>query len=299
MHFQFKRFASFSCCASWPLLMLLLTFLTAPSSTHAGDEFSVASYNVRYLNKSDGEDVWGNRKSAVIECVAAQDVIGLQEVVEAQLKDIQNGTPMHQWYGVGRDDGKRAGEMTAIGYRTDKFREHAKGTFWLSSTPSKVSKGWDAALPRVASWVELECLDSTTRFILVNTHFDHRGPTARLESAKLLRTWCNEHRTPTKPVILMGDLNASPESPPIKALVDKSEQEPLRDARAQAAKADTGPAGTWNGFKKIEQRRIDHIFTLGNISVLEFSTLDPRTASDRFASDHLPIRAVVSLKNGS
>jgi len=33
------------------------------------------------------------------------------------------------------------------------------GTFWLSETPEKVgSKGWDAALPRIMTWVKLKDL---------------------------------------------------------------------------------------------------------------------------------------------
>ncbi|MGN6547144.1 MAG: endonuclease/exonuclease/phosphatase family protein, partial [Aureliella sp.] len=136
------------------------------------------------------------------------------------------------------------------------------------------------------------------QWLFVNTHFDHRGPKARAESAKLLRTWIAEHKG-SLPCVLTGDFNAEIKSDPMQNLIDakRDGQAPaLLLARAKAASPDAGPDSTWNGFKKIEPgRRIDHILITDQIQVQEFTTLDPRTAGGRFASDHLPIEVKLVL----
>lgn len=258
---------------------------------------SIMSYNIRYLNTRDGEDVWPNRREAVVKSLKSADVVGLQEVVAKQLEYIKKSMPEYVWYGVGRDDGKNGGEMTAIGWNASKVEVGNKGTFWLSPTPNKVaSKAWDAALPRIASWVDVTLKSNGRQALVVNTHFDHRGAVARFESAKLLRKWVSEHRG-KRAAVLMGDFNAEHGTEPIDAIVTGGKKASLlRDAREISAKSDTGPNSTWNGFREIiPGRRIDHIFVAGTVEILEFLTLDPRTGSDRFASDHLPVRASVVI----
>lgn len=262
--------------------------------SHAED-LRVMTFNIRYLNTSDGEDVWANRRDAVAETIAAADVVGLQEVVVEQLDDLRERRREFDWYGVGRDDGQQAGEMTAIGWRTEMFAVHDRGTFWLSETPNEVgSRGWDAALPRVASWVHLQQRGSEREFLLVNTHFDHRGPEARRNSAVLIGKWITEQRG-NKPAILTGDLNAQVSTPPLDALLGSADEAeaPLKDAREIAARRDPGPDSTWNGFQEIVPgRRIDFILFSGELTVASVETLNPKTSAGRFASDHLPVLAV-------
>lgn len=252
------------------------------------------SYNIRYLNNSDGLDVWSNRKATVIEEIDRRDIVGVQECVGQQLDDIRSGTNNHQWYGVGRDDGQLKGEMTAIGWRKEKFEPLDRGTFWLSESPSIVgSRGWDAALPRIASWMRFRLKDGDHEFLFVNIHFDHRGVEARANSGKLLRTWISENHQEI-PVVLVGDFNAGLEDRPLKNLLDESTESTrlLMDARSKSQVPDTGPQSTWNGFSEVVgERRIDHILYAGDLEVLDFKTLDPRTPAGRFASDHLPIEA--------
>ncbi|MCA9129506.1 MAG: endonuclease/exonuclease/phosphatase family protein [Planctomycetales bacterium] len=258
----------------------------------------VLSYNIRYLNKNDGQDSWENRKLAVVETIQTADVIGLQEVVDQQLDFIKRNTPDYQWYGVGRDDGKLAGEMTAIGWKTGRIQVLDKGTFWLSEASDKVgSKSWDAALPRIASWIRLRMAGGDKSCLLVNTHFDHRGAIARKESAKLLRAWIAGNRQGL-PAILIGDLNAQLGSEPLEELLSNPNDgvNELIDARQVAEQQDNGPNSTWNGFDHIvDKRRIDHILVVGKVGVESFLTLDPRTEAGRFASDHLPVSAVLQL----
>src|SRR3546814_16762451 len=83
-----------------------------------------------------------------------------------------------------------------LGYRTDRFTLLAAGTFWLSQTPDRPGKGWDAAYPRIASWARLRDRTASQTLLVVNTHFDHVGQVARVESAKLIRRWIGDHRQP-------------------------------------------------------------------------------------------------------
>ncbi|MEC8553902.1 MAG: endonuclease/exonuclease/phosphatase family protein [Planctomycetota bacterium] len=257
--------------------------------TAAEDAFTVMSYNIRYLNTRDGEDVWGNRKEAVIDSFEAGSVVGLQEVVWNQFDDIKSATPKLEWYGVARDDGKQKGESAPIGWRKTEFYCIDKGTFWLSENPKTVgSKGWDAALPRIATWVRLQDNSSKLEWIILNTHFDHRGSAARKKSGELIRNWVAENAKGL-PVVVMGDMNAKLGSAPMNALLEGKEAA-LEDARSREGVRDKGPNSTWCGFREIvEGQRIDHILVSQNVAVVAFETMNPKTKSGRFASDHLPV----------
>lgn len=294
------RFISSICLA-----LVIVTVSNSVVVVVGQEPISVMTYNIRYLNNRDGDDIWKNRSATVIETIKTSDVVGLQEVVAAQLEDIKAGTPEFTWYGVGRDDGAEKGEMTAIGWRTDSVSVVGKGTFWLSPNPEEVGvAGWDAALPRIASWIKLARTDSPTRpLLLLNTHFDHIGKTARENSAKLLRRWSVEQHEGKLPVVLLGDLNAKTTDAPLQRLLESTEQAASTetgsprfvDAREASNVADSGPNTTWNGFKALAiGSRIDHVLTLGQVDVLEYETLNPKTPADRFASDHLPIQVRIN-----
>jgi endonuclease/exonuclease/phosphatase family metal-dependent hydrolase len=284
--------------AAWIPIVFSVLFVHGVGSgaVVAKEPFRVMTYNVRYLNSHDRLDLWSMRRSKVIETIATADVVGLQEVTVTQLHDLQKGSPELTWYGVGRDDGKEGGEFAPIGYRHDRFEPMDHGTLWLSETPEVVgSKGWDAALPRTMTWMVLRRKSDRAEFLVINSHFDHRGAQAREESGRLVANEVDQ-RAESLPAIVMGDFNASPDSEPLKAL-QAGKRVPLLDARDMVEGKPTGPTGTWNGFKAIQpDRRIDHMLVTDRVRVQEYKTLDPRTESGRFASDHLPIAIRVDLK---
>ena len=255
----------------------------------------VMSYNIRYLNTRDGADIWRHRSAKVIETLAQTDLFGLQEATFPQIQDVAAGLPEFRYYGVGRDDGKQKGEATPIFYRTALFEELKRGTFWLSPTPEVVGKaGWDAALPRIASWMTLKHRPSGKMLLIVNTHFDHKGKQARLESARLLA-----EKSPTlagespMPLIVMGDFNTVRGSQPYEVL---AEADGWEDSYHFSQTEPTGPQGTFNGFKALQpDKHIDHIFVSEGTNVLSHQVLDPRTESGRFASDHHPILIQLGL----
>jgi endonuclease/exonuclease/phosphatase family metal-dependent hydrolase len=251
------------------------------------------TYNIRFANPADGPDVWENRSTTVIATIQQADIVGLQEVLLQQLQDIQTATADDfEWYGIGRDDGREQGEMSPIGWRKKLFRCDDRGTFWLSENPQAIGeKSWDAALPRIASWVRLTRLSDGSQVLVANTHFDHRGREARRQSARLLREWVAKNRQ-GMPAILLGDFNAQIDDAPMLELLepDKQEAPPLVDAMLVSQSPPTGPNSTWNAFRAIDDgRRIDHILISGEVTVVDFSTLDPRTQENRFASDHMPV----------
>ena len=96
----------------------------------------------------------------------------------------------------------------------------------------------------------------------------------------------------------MGDLNAELSDAPLAELLNPTLQDArtLTDAMAVSQVPPTGPNSTWNGFRTIQEgRRIDHLLFVGDVQVEAFVTLDPRTAEDRFASDHLPIMVTATF----
>ena len=221
-----------------------------------------------------------------------QDLIGLQEVTAGQLKTLRARLPEFDFYGVGRDDGRSRGEHTPLGIRKSRFSALERGTFWLSKDPTQIGvAGWDASLPRTCTWMLLKDKLTGGKLWVANTHFDHRGLTARLESARLIKRMVSEQPA-TMPVIVMGDFNCLQKSPPYVALVG---DQFLQDARLLSRRKVVGPESTWNGFRAVvSDRIIDHIFVRGPVSIEQLSTLDPKTSAGRYASDHLPVQVEVS-----
>jgi len=279
------------------LFFVLLCLNWIQSSDVQADDSSnpirLMTYNIRYDNPRDGKDVWRNRVDAVGDLIAKQDVIGLQEVTAGQLDALVARLGDFQFYGLGRDDGKRGGEHAPIFFRKKRFEQLDQGTFWLSSKPAEVGvAGWDAALPRTCTWMLLKDKVTGKKLRVANTHFDHRGSKARLESGRLIKKVVTD-QSKNDATIVIGDFNCLPGSPPYQALIDGNL---LVDARKVSKQKVTGPGSTWNGFRGVTPDRIiDHVFVRGPIEVEQLSTLDPKTASGRFASDHLPVLILMNL----
>lgn len=277
------------------LLVLLLTAGTFSARANDGDPLVIVSFNIRFDNPGDSLDAWPNRRDAVAAFLRFHeaDIVGLQEALHHQLEDLNERMPEHRWIGVGRDDGDRAGEYSAILLRSDRFEVKDQGTFWLSETPADTgSIGWDAQITRVATWARLLDLDIDRELFVLNTHFDHMGETARAESARLIRDFLSEHAA-SLPTILMGDLNTLPESEPIKILT--GDGSPLRDAKDRSIIPHYGPESTWNAFREVvPERRIDYVFVTDHFTVRRHAALTDRV-NGRFLSDHLPVLAEVAF----
>ena len=126
-----------------------------------GQQFHVASYNVRYANPADEQrgNGWSQRCPVICNQIAYEsfDLVGMQEVLKSQFDDLSNRLSRdYGCIGVGRNDGKTSGEYAPIFYKKDRFILLDSGCFWLSETPDKPSVGWDAKYPRICSWAQLQ-----------------------------------------------------------------------------------------------------------------------------------------------
>jgi endonuclease/exonuclease/phosphatase family metal-dependent hydrolase len=255
-------------------------------------EFNVATYNLRLTTPEDGPNAWPHRRQAVRELIRYHqiDLLGTQEGYTDQLEDLTASTGF-AYVGAGRDDGQRAGEHSAILYRTERFTVLAHGDFWLSPTPDVPGKGWDAkCCNRISSWARLRELQSCREFYAFAVHFDHEGVMARRESAHLMLRKIHEIAGEL-PVLCLGDFNATPDSEPIGIMAAG-----MRDARQESLTAPYGPVGTFNNFRIDAplKDRIDYIFLGPHWKVLRYAVLTDSVAG-RFPSDHLPVVARVAF----
>jgi endonuclease/exonuclease/phosphatase family metal-dependent hydrolase len=263
-----------------------------PPAIAAPAPFRVMTFNIRYNNPGDSLNSWPHRAEGVAGLVRFHDpdLLGVQEAQRNQLDDLQRLLPDYAWFGLPRADGARNDEYSAILYRTDRFDLLEQGTFWLSATPDVPrSRGWDAQLPRIATWGRFRDRATGDTVLHVNTHFDHVGVQAREESARLLKRWLAGAAREI-PFLVTGDFNAAPDTPPIRILLDSAAAPRLRDAIAISAEPPYGPGSTWNGFRAIEpNRRIDFVFVGDGVRVLEHGILAETLEGSRFPSDHLPV----------
>jgi len=258
-------------------------------------QMNIITFNIRLNTASDGVNAWPNRIEMVTGLMKFHDpdIFGLQEALVDQIEDIQKNLPDYEWFGVGRDDGKKAGEFSPVFFNKSKFILIENGTFWLSETPEKPSKGWDAALNRIVTWGKFKSKVTGKQFLVFNTHFDHKGVEARKQSAILIRKKIEEMTSNKNlPVILSGDFNLTPELEPISII-----KKYLSDSREITEQPPYGPVGTFNSFdwNAPMEGRIDYIFVRGGVSVLKYAVLTD-SKEKRWPSDHLPVFAKVQLK---
>jgi len=286
------------------ILFITSTFFQTSSFAQfdeTGNRFRVMTYNIRYAGdeKTDGINAWNNRKRLVASMIKFNhaDIVGLQEALLLQLDDLTELLPGYSWIGVGRDDGKNKGEFSAILFRDDRFEVLKQSTFWLSATPDNPSMGWDAAFPRVVTWAELKDKQTEKEFFIFNTHYDHIGEVARINSSKLLRKRiteiCNNFR-----VILTGDFNTQASTEAYQILLSQSDDKvTLYDAQSESQTEHHGSHVTFNGFgTAIEPgNKIDFIFLTKETSVLQHGVID-ETVDGHYPSDHMPVIAEVIIK---
>jgi endonuclease/exonuclease/phosphatase family metal-dependent hydrolase len=263
--------------------LFFLTLVTLLCFSHMSSQeqktINVMSFNIRYDNPDDGIQNWHNRKANVVNMIKFYDldIIGLQEVLKNQLLFLKENLNDYGVIGVGRDDGIDKGEFSPIMYRKSKFKQLDSGTFWLSETPDKVSVGWDASMERIATWALFEDKTSGRKLVFMNTHFDHRGEKAQINSAKLIKQKSYE-LAEQHPFILTGDFNLKPNSKGIKNITKQNKDLTIRNAKS-IAKITYGPDWTFSGFdnRPFESREeIDYIFVRNIRTIERFAVLSEK-----------------------
>ncbi len=277
-------------------LFMVPIFLLAMFSY--GQNTKLMTYNIRMDNPKDGENAWPNRKENFVNQILfyAPDVIGIQEGLEHQVEYLDTHLKSYKYVGIGRADVKEngVGEYSAIFYDVENFKELKSGTFWLSETPDIPSRGWDASLNRICTYIMLKNKKSGKKFWVFNTHFDHRGAEARKNSATLIIQKIKSINKDNLPVFLMGDFNLQPEETPIQLLAKQ-----LNDSKTISQLPPYGPVGTFNGFDACKNinKRIDYIFiSKNNIEIIKYAVL--ADVNDvKYPSDHFPVFIEAVIKN--
>lgn len=264
---------------------LSMAALLPAAAKDKDNSIGVMSFNIRTSEAKDGTNSWDFRAPAVLEMIKDQapDILGLQEATEMQVKMLDYFLDDYKSVGVGREDGKKDGEHMSIYYNKGVVSLSKWGTIWLSETPDKPSKGWDAAYKRTATWALFKDKDTGSRFYCVNTHLDNEGSQAREEGLKLILSEVAGMNAENLPVILMGDFNMTPENPALDVLKGK-----MFNARYTAVKTDDlDSANTWGkSFSKI-----DYIWYKNFSSCVEYETLTKSYENRTYISDHFPIKA--------
>ncbi len=272
---------------------------TTASSGRSQQDLRAMTFNIRLDLASDAANAWPYRKAMVAALILreAPDILGMQEVLLPQKRDLEAALPGYEMIGVARDDGREAGEFSPLAWRRDRFEMLRSGTFWLSPTPAAPSKGWDAALPRIATWAVLRDRTTGRRLRVLNTHFDHVGREARLNSAAIIARWVAEGPDRALPAIVLGDFNADPESEPYRRLAE-DRAAGLRDARIATRAPPYGPPGTFTGFDitKAPALPIDHIFITPAFTVERYAVITQHWGG-RLPSDHYPVVADLRLES--
>jgi endonuclease/exonuclease/phosphatase family metal-dependent hydrolase len=273
------------------LLTLLTTFMLVFG--HA-QSLKLMTYNIRLDIDSDGENNWSHRK----EFFASQiqfyepDIFGIQEAKPNQVIDIAAALPQYSYIGIGRE-GIGQGESSNIYYKKDCFKLLQNSTFWLSETPDKISKGWDAACNRVCTYALFKDLKTKTSFWVFNTHLDHIGELARTNGIQLILSKIAALNTQNYSVFFIGDFNSKPTENRIISL-----KKQMLDTREISEEKPFGPAGTFNGFKHNEPvtECIDYIFISKNSSykVRKYAVLSD-SKDLKYPSDHLPVYVELSI----
>ncbi len=270
--------------------------------THVAQELTVGSYNIRYKNRGDSiqGNGWQERCPSICNQLLWErpDIFGAQEVLHAQLLDMEKGLKTYRWIGVGRDDGQQAGEYAVIFYNPQRVELIEEGHFWLNETPDRPALGWDAACVRICTWGHFRDRLTQQDFYFLNLHMDHVGVKARRESAKLVMQRITAMTDGgQKLAVLTGDFNV-PQTDELYRLFTQSGV--LKDCYTEARER-FAENGTYNSFKSqtFTTERIDHVFVTPETTVDAFAIrTDGRWQEEqdgkplrRVLSDHYPIFA--------
>ena len=252
-----------------------------------GQELKVMSYNIRLNTEKDGTNAWMYRCPATLEMIKDQapDVFGVQEALPEQVRFLEEWADGYECVGVGRDDGKKKGEHMSIFWNKKTVKMLKWGTLWLSETPDKPSKGWDAACYRTATWTLMKDKRTGKKFYFVNTHLDHAGKEARANGLALIVDKIAEINPEGYPMVLTGDFNVKPDDPCLAGL-----DACMKCTRKIAAKTDSH--NTFNGWgKAAKDMVIDYIYISGFSACPEYQTVTKKYSGRTFISDHYPITA--------
>ncbi len=267
-------------------VVVLATLGTTNPTVSAQSDLRLMTFNIRYGSADDGPNSWPHRRELVAGIIRGfhPDVLAIQEGLAFQLDELGDVLTAYRKLGQHREGGLE-GEFSGLYVKEDRFTVLNWGEFWLSPTPDSVaSRGWDAALPRMAVWVEIAEVAGGDLVRVYGTHFDHQGETARVESARLIAG----HAEGGPPSVVMGDLNAGEGSDPLRVFFEKGYRSAYSTLHPDSV------LGTFNGFRDASGGdRIDHILLAPGLEARQAEIMEGRVEGV-WPSDHFPVTAVLS-----
>lgn len=290
-------------------------------------DFRIYSHNIKTgINgkRFQGELPWRERVQAVGASIrlhaSPNTVVLLQEALRFQMDDVLNflnlrsTTQQPEWtaFGVGREDGREEGEHVPIFVRTAEWDILYTDTFWLSDLPRKPLIGWDAKYPRICTYATLRNKATGYHINVFNSHWDHLGKNARLNSASMLVNKALLLKKDQKndwPSFFAGDYNAGSGDDCVKKMA-----ETYKDLHEVVQGVDKigHPDITLTGFlgyMVTALKRIDYIFGPPELAssvgeVCEKDTLATRVMGfgylhskfgGQYMSDHRPVMGMFRL----
>ncbi len=263
------------------------------------NELKLMSFNIRYGTAEDGENHWQNRKEIAFNVIRDYnaDLIGLQETLEFQITEIVEAIPQYSYIGVGRDDGKRAGEFCSILYAKDRFIVDSTETFWFSETPAVPgSKNWSNNITRICTWAKLFDKFSGKSLYIFNVHLDHESQQSRVKSVELLLKKISALQK-NIPIILTGDFNCGEDNETIQTILKSGFEDTYRSLHSKQQ-----DEGTFNFFKgETSGERIDFIFISKKYSQrngfleVKQSEIVKSNFNGKYPSDHFPVTATIKF----
>ena len=250
------------------------------------------TFNIRHGRALDGANRWYMRRDLVFEVIRqwSPHVLGLQEAHHFQLEELMPVFPRMALLSGRRYGGPR-GTYAAIMFDADRLEACQSGDFWLSTEPDgERVRSWDAAMPRVCNWaVFADKSRDRARFAVYNTHFDHVGAEARLESARLMVSRIADHGH--MPRLVVGDLNVSERRDPLRVFIDAGFRDSFRILHPNEE------ALTFHGFRGKGVKRlgkIDYILCDERWKVITAAVIRDGEQG-RFPSDHFPVTAELAF----
>jgi len=275
--------------------LVSLWFIGTMAQAATPEPVQMMSWNIRLDTAADKELAWPHRAQRVTQWLQQQqpDVLGLQEVLHHQLQQVQQALPDYQVVGVGRADGKTAGEYSPVLFNPRRFTLLDSGTFWFNPDNQIGLPGWDAALPRICSWVLLQDKQTQQQWRVLNLHLDHQGAEARRQSIRLLAAKLAAWPTGAIPVI-MGDFNPAPDDGVVALMASALPQ--LQDVLA--IHPGEGPATSFLGWHEAPEQavRLDYMLVPAAAVQVSRALLVADDPTQR-RSDHLALQAWFTSQN--
>jgi len=288
-------------------VMTEINYLDA-NSGKLREELDVVSFNIK--EQSGDEDLkssqkWSARKAAVYDFFnnSGYPVIGTQECEYRQKVNIIDNCSAYSVYGLssgrGKDESGTGGpwydrydkahdSANYIFYKSTVVKKISSGTFWLSSTPSKVSKFSNSNHYRACCWILFELKSTGQRFYFFNTHLDNSNNSVRGQQLDVLWAQISSINTSNLPMVLTGDMNMTTTNSPLETFKNSGKMVFCRNAMNTCWDDAHKSFNDWGGSGK---SNIDHISFSNMYKVKDFNTDISTHASVQYISDHYPIIA--------